>query len=87
MTLESVLPYVRKLRETVSIGSFRERKAFLAGLIARIRVSADKVGLEYRLPLDRARTDELISPVLESVLPGGAGVNDWRTFVLSCSWA
>jgi len=82
VTLESVLPYARKLRETLRIGSLRERKAFLAGLIARIVVRPEGVELEYRLPLDQARTEEVLSPVLTRVALGGGGGS--RTRVRRC---
>jgi len=47
----------------------------------------ESVDRDYRLPLPEVETGEAISPGLQSVASGGAGVNDWRTSVLSCSWA
>ena len=88
LSLEQVREYALRLRETLRIGSFRDRKQFLVGVIRQITVRAGQVEIEYRLPMpEKTRTEDLVSPVLESVVFGGAGVNDWRTFVLSCSMA
>jgi len=73
VSLESVLPYASKLRETLRIGSFKERKTFLAGLIERIDVFKESVNIEYRLPIEKCRTEELFSPVLHAVTSGGGG--------------
>ena len=73
VNLEAVIPYAQKLRETLQIGAFKERKSFLAGLIACIRVSREEIVIEYRLPLPEERTEELGSPVLQSVVSGGGG--------------
>jgi len=73
VSLESVLPYAAKLRETLRVGSFKERKAFLAGLITAIVATADRVEIQYRLPIEESRTEELFSPVLHAVTSGGGG--------------
>ena len=73
VSLERVLSYASDLRTTLRIGSRKERKGFLAGLIQSVSVDRESIEIEYRLPLPEARTEELLSPVLESVLPGGGG--------------
>jgi len=73
VTLEAVIPYAQKLRDTLRIGSFKERKAFLAGLISCIHVGRESVEIEYRLALPQRETKELSSPVLRSVVFGGGG--------------
>ena len=73
VSLESVLPYAAKLRETLRVGSFKERKAFLAGLITAIVATADRVEIQYRLPIEENRTEEAFSPVLHAVTSGGGG--------------
>jgi len=73
VTLEAVIPYAQKLRSTLQIGSFRERKKFLAGLISCVHVGRESVEIEYRLPLPQHETEELGSPVLHAVASGGGG--------------
>lgn len=73
ISLEAVLPYAQKLRDTLRIGSFKERKAFLAGVVSCIHVGRESVEIDYRLPLPQRPTEELGSPVLQSVVFGGGG--------------
>jgi site-specific DNA recombinase len=73
LTLEGVLPYARKLRETLRIGSFKQRKVFLAGVVNAVRVGRESVELDYRLPLPQVETGDLVSPALQSVTSSGGG--------------
>ncbi len=74
VSLEQVLGYAARLRETLRIGTRAERKRFLSGLIQSIVVTRGEVEIEYRLPSpDKTETEDLVSPVLESILSGGGG--------------
>ena len=74
VSLEQVREYALRLRETLRIGSLRDRKKFLVGLIQQITVGPGTVDIEYRLPIEEeTRTEDLISSVLESVASGGGG--------------
>jgi site-specific DNA recombinase len=85
VSLETVLPYAQKLRDTLQIGSFKERKAFLAGLIRCIRVSRNELVVEYGLPLPNDRTEVRGTSVLLSVASGGGGGS--RTRVRKPIWS
>jgi len=85
--LESVLAYAENLRRTLRIGNIDRRREFLRSLIEQIEVGPESIEIQYRLPVPEEETEEMLSPVLTGVTLGGAGVNDWRTFVLSSSWA
>ena len=78
VTLEAVVPYARKLRETLQIGTFKERKEFVAGIVSQVRVGRESVELDYRLPLPEVETGEGLSPVLQSVALCGGGGNRTR---------
>ena len=69
VSLESVLPYAAKLRETLCVGSFKERKTFLAGLIERIDIFKESVNVEYRLPIANHRAGDRCSVDGSTVWP------------------
>jgi len=66
---------------------FRQQMASLAGLISCTHVSREESRLSISCRSRKIRTEELCSSVLPSVVFGGADVNDWRTYILTCSWA
>lgn len=70
--LERVLRYAKRLKQTLKMGTFQERKAFLAGIIKKIVVDEKTIQIEYRIPTPKERTEEILPSVLTSVTSGGA---------------
>ena len=68
---QRVLQLGMDLRETLRTGSFEEQRAFLGALVTEIRVSRDRVEIEYTLPRPTDRTEGTRPSVLHSFTPGG----------------
>jgi len=71
VSLETVLSYAKELKKALRLGTFQERKAFLAAIIKEIQVDVESVQIEYRIPTPEQRTKDVLPSVLQSVPSGG----------------
>jgi len=73
-SIEQVPECAMGLRETLRRGDPRDGKRFLVELTQSIVVKPGEVEIEYRLPgPEKPETEDVASPVLESLLSGGGG--------------
>lgn len=72
VSVETILSYAKELKKALKLGTFQERKAFLAASIKEIQVDAESVHIEYRIPAPEQGTKDSLPSVLQSVASGGA---------------
>ncbi len=71
LDMSAVKEYVADLKELLEEADNTERKAFLRSFVRRIVVNADKVTVEYKLPVPPENERKKVV-VLPTVKPGGA---------------
>ncbi len=71
--LKRVMAYVDNFRNTLDIGTFSERKAFIRSFVRSIKIKSDDAQMRYTMPLPPDSLPDESGRVLYSVRYGGAG--------------